>query len=409
MRTHTGILLLSCFLAPNSSADSLNGLRSAVTNLGDVNKDGVADLAVASRDRDRPERVWILSGKDGTRLLEIAGREPSDRFGSEVVAAGDWDGDGTPDVIISSGLQTYWARQHARGYRRIHSGKDGALLHEIDSLGAIGGGRDIDGDGRTELLLVVNGEIRTFSSAATTDGTFPPLRIVSGARDALTWTSDLDGDHIADLVEFEYGAERMGWDQQPTGRLTAHSGRDGSTLWSVEVRHRQSETGSAMLRSADFDGDGVEEIVLSSSDDAVRTYRGRDGAVLHEFVTANMGKLYSFPSSMDVLGDFDGDGIPELILGANEGAEWCFDAGLCRVLSLEGRKSALSFVDNEDFGFDVCAIGDVNCDGVPDFAIGAERQRGWKADAKSEPTVQVRSGKDGTMLWRRQHVDLREK
>lgn len=56
----------------------------------------------------------------------------------------------------------------------------------------------------------------------------------------------------------------------------------------------------------------------------------------------------------------------------------------------------------------VARVGDVNGDGVPDLAIGAEQRRTSWQEEGTEPYVQVRSGKDASILWMRRHVDLRQ-
>lgn len=97
----------------------------------------------------------------------------------------------------------------------------------------------------------------------------------------------------------------------------------------------------------------------------------------------------------------------DCVVGANESFGTFFDAGLCHVLSGRTGEILRALPEDENFGFDACGLGDVNGDGVPDFAVGAERQRGWTPDYSSEPAVQVRSGKDASILWMRRHVDLR--
>jgi hypothetical protein len=71
-------------------------------------------------------------------------------------------------------------------------------------------------------------------------------------------------------------------------------------------------------------------------------------------------------------------------------------------LAIEARGDSLNGLRSS-----VARVGDVNGDGVPDFAVGAKRQSGWTPDDNSEPAVQVRSGKDASILWVRRHVDLR--
>ena len=389
-------------------ADSWNGLRSSVTSVGDVDGDGVADVAVASRDRERPERVWILSGRDGAVRIVISGSAHHGRFGSEFVPAGDWNGDGVPDVVILAGpAASFDFASRTSGRRTVHSGRDGSVLHELDSLGAVAGGRDLDGDGCTELALWSDGELRLVSPRGERRITSTPPT-VGNRCDALVWTGDVDRDGAPDLVGFALStnAER---DRAPlaAGRLTAGSSASGTTLWSADV-HGRYPADSAILRTVDFDRDGERDVVLGLEDEAVRVFRGRDGAVLLTVADAWDAILTAWCSSMDVIDDRDGDGVDDLIVGAHETAGQFFDEGSVSVIALPRGTTRTVVAGDECFGFDVCALGDVNGDGVPDFAVGAERERAWTPDEGSEPAVQMRSGKDASIRWMKRHVDLRK-
>jgi hypothetical protein len=85
-----------------------------------------------------------------------------------------------------------------------------------------------------------------------------------------------------------------------------------------------------------------------------------------------------------------------------------FDSGICNVISGQSGRLIRSLRGDDHFGFDACGLGDVNGDGVPDFAVGVERQVGRKPGDDSGTSVQARSGKDLSILWTRRQVDLRQ-
>jgi len=62
----------------------------------------------------------------------------------------------------------------------------------------------------------------------------------------------------------------------------------------------------------DIDGDGKLEIVVGSNDDKLYALNGEDGSVLWSYTTG--GDIVSSPA----LGDIDGDGKLEIVVGSND-------------------------------------------------------------------------------------------
>jgi hypothetical protein len=129
---------------------------------GDVNNDGTPDV-FASDFSNRAKgpstgRVYVHSGKDGSRLLTLTGEGPGEGFGTSASSAGDLDGDGYADLAV--GAWQYGAAALSGGRIYVHSGKDGRLLRTItcripgDTLGfdSVGIG-DVNGDGEHDLLI----------------------------------------------------------------------------------------------------------------------------------------------------------------------------------------------------------------------------------------------------------------
>jgi hypothetical protein len=109
-----------------------------------------------------------------------------------------------------------------------------------------------------------------------------------------------------------------------------------------------------------------------------------------------------FGASVAAIGDVNGDGVPDFVVGAPGGTG--ISGGAVHGYSgLDGSELTqlyhLGSTFRDNLGASMVALGDVNGDGVPDFAVGAPgADHGNKGVGVSYGRVLWYSGKDGNVL-----------
>jgi hypothetical protein len=149
---------------------------------------------------------------------------------------------------------------------------------------------------------------------------------------------------------------------------------------SLHGDHTGDGFGSALAVTDDLDGDGVPDLLIgapaapgtASAPGYARVLSGKDGSLLMRLLGQGADQ---FGASVAAAGDVDGDGLRDLLVG-NPGAAGPQSATDARLFSShDGHLLAvlpgLSFADSWDaFGHAVADLGDLTGDGVPDFGVG---------------------------------------
>ncbi|KAA3611544.1 MAG: hypothetical protein DWQ01_05490 [Planctomycetota bacterium] len=152
--------------------------------------------------------------------------------------------------------------------------------------------------------------------------------------------------------------------------------------WAFLYRHDGpgdfSDFGHSVALGGDLNQDGFCDLVIGTPGargggnpgaGTVYVYSGRTGSQLYRWIGFDAHDRLGF--AVDAAGDINGDGVPDLILGA-PGAFW--DQGRAYLVSGYSGNPILEISGNqgnEQLGYSVSELGDVNGDGFGDLVIGA--------------------------------------
>jgi len=335
--------------------------------VGDLDGDGVPDLAVANATSD--DISVLLAAGDGTFA-------PGQRFGAGdgpcSVAIGDLDGDGAPDLAVTdlsndSVSTLIGAGDGTFAAQRTFGVGDGPISVAI---------ADLDGDGSPDLAVANAGSIATDAAVAGDvsillgfgDGTFASNQgpLITGSRPRSVVIGELDGDGILDVVVANAQSDDV----------SVLLGNGDGTFAAQQTYPAGIAPQSVAI--SDLDGDGISDLAVANLIGNVSILiGGGDGTFAAEqtFVAGDS------PISV-AIGDLDADGIPDLAV-ANSG----FNDVSILLGAGDGTFAGQQRFVAGDFPESV-AIGDFNADGILDLAA---------ANRVSETTVSILLGAgDGT-------------
>ncbi len=385
--------------------------------LGDVDDDGISDLAVGAPGDDGDGTgfnygaVWILfMNADGTvkayqKIGHDAGGwsgdlEFSDGFGRTVAGLGDFDGDGIPDLGVGVNygddggpdkgeiwvffLNSDGTVKHEQKISETHGGFTG-ILDDDDQFGrSVCSLGDVDGDGVDDILvgamydddgglnrgavyvLFMNADatVKSHQKISQSEGGFLSQlsnRALFGFASAQI--GDRDGDGIEEVVVSAVFLLVEG--EQRGGVFVLSLNPDGTVKSNLRITEGyggftgdldlEDEFGTCVGSIGDVDGDGWEDVAVGAGMDddggtGLNVDRGamwilfleQNGTVrAHQKISALEGNFDApldnsdrFGSSVAAPGDWDGNGIPDLFVGARFDDSGCGDCGAMYYLAL---------------------------------------------------------------------------
>jgi hypothetical protein len=308
-------------LTPDDALLIIPDVTGRVVAVGDLDGDGRRDLYVERGGSwNAPERIDAVASLDG-RLLRTVwwfGAEKSDRRVWN--ASGDFDDDGVADLLLGRAFDES-AGVEAGSVCAI-SGATSVALHETRGAARDAYGRslavidDIDGDGRCDYVV---GAPQYIGVGRARPG-YISIRSCCDGRELRRQTSGLGGHgfgrQLACLRHRNgHPTDVVVQSEQPGALAQVLSAKSGKLQRSV------CDSGGPIQSAGDFDGDGLSDLLLDSIFEAdAPSVRGRRASFVSRASNTNAFDL-SYPDWASdygvsaALGDIDGDGFDDVAFG----------------------------------------------------------------------------------------------
>ena len=396
---------------------------------------------------NRTDVNFTTASSTGSIEMPIFAGESSSYLGMSLAEVGDFNGDGYDDVILGArGTGNYNGAAYvvygnatgtlpnlsigtiaASAGFKITGGSNSELGHSVSGLG------DINGDGLMDVIVGT----RRYTSTSTTNNVAHVVYGSTNANDislasgtiatSLGFTlkggvggsavffgehvsnaGDVNGDGVADLI-----VSRNSSDSTGTGQVYVVYGKTGSTGFDFSGQTIASTDGYRITGSsnangfadtlsggADVNGDGLADMIVSAPNEqntapatgAAYVIFGNSTGTSYQIsgttIPSTMGfkitaDAHSSLSSVDMVGDVNGDGLADVIVGTfTAGTNYNFGAAYVVYGKSSGTAVALSNVattpslgfkiaanTSEYLGMQVSGAGDVNGDGLMDLMV----------------------------------------
>jgi cysteine-rich repeat protein len=358
--------------ASGFSQDASYGL--AVSAIGDFNRDGIPDMAVATYNH-----IWInLLDRNGSIIgRKVVGGTFGQARGTSLAFAGYQNSDNIPDLVVGDYLATAGGQPNS-GSIWIEFLNTDANVISVSQIypGAKG--------------FTPSGTVRGFGSAVANVGDMDKnghddLAVTDGA--GRVWILYLENDTTQGGVRVKQFAEVENFNSMPVRYGWSIASLDGSsygTSRALAMGALYDSTGGADIGAVHFDTIGIAGNVVKRS-----LFNAHSDHFPPEIATPASSSV-KFGSAVANVGDWNGDGIDDLAVSAmdyqsNKGAVWILYldgvglAGEMKTVVVKGYEK-LAFDGNQyglgdqltgHIGTSLAAINDIDGDGKKELLVGA--------------------------------------
>ena len=285
---------------------------------------------------------------DGTDGFNITGATTDDRLGTSVENAGDVNGDGFADIVVSGRdrgggmVYNYVVFGSAEPFPADFNvteldGSNGFAIDTVDKPWYVKGAGDINGDGYDDLMVGTSNDADEYG--------YEDIHIVFGKADGFepyVWLEQLDGEN--------------GFTLNGPPRSTANY---------------------TIASAGDINGDGFDDVLITTQYEARLLLGKADGFAADAIVTEATTSIfnssqwgYAPPAG---IGDINGDGFDDVAIG--EAVIFGSADGFLPGLTVDQLDGSNGFRLDPAVNRSVAAAGDVNGDGIGDFLVGNPNAR----------------------------------
>lgn len=383
----------------------------SVSNIGDINGDGVDDLAIgapfSSINGDDSGAAYIIFGSKqsdyfsnpielsdlGSKGLIIKGSNSAHNAGWAVSSAGDFNGDGIKDLLIG-----------ATNPGDNGNGIDGESYVIFGKEGGFGSTIDLSNIGLNDGLKIISDDLNNLGYSVSDAGDINQ----DGIDDLIIGAPYADPNGNNSGSSYVIYGRRIDSENPVTSNIINISNLDGDgnndfTGFTINGQNKD-QSGFFVSKAGDMNGDGIADLIIGARDGnpnnkefAGRAYVvfGKQDNIGDNFDLSDLNGSNGFTIngiaafdnaswSVSDLGDINDDGIDDIIIGGNNANN---SSGQSYVIygSRDGFNSTFELSDlngtngfiingiagNGNLGYSVSGGGDVNGDGVNDLIISA--------------------------------------